>query len=284
MQLYIEYFSQHLFAASIIVALFSLMVGSFLNVVIHRLPVMMQREWDAQITGEDDGDKYNLVKPDSQCPKCQHRITWYENIPVLSYFLLLRGKCAGCKTPISIRYPLVEILSALISFPIVFTFGFNEITLYVLIFSWILIALTFIDLDHFLLPDKLTLPLLWIGLLLNTQNTFVSLDSAVYGAAFGYLCLWSIYWAFKLITGKEGMGYGDFKLLAALGAWMGITALPIIILLSSISAVIIALVLAALKKQQLDNPIPFGPYLTIAGFISLLWGNDLTQLYLNLLL
>ncbi|NQZ30057.1 MAG: prepilin peptidase [Oceanospirillaceae bacterium] len=284
MQLYIEYFSQHLFAASIIVALFSLMVGSFLNVVIHRLPVMMQREWDAQITGEDDGDKYNLVKPDSQCPKCQHRITWYENIPVLSYFLLLRGKCAGCKTPISIRYPLVEILSALISFPIVFTFGFNEITLYVLIFSWILIALTFIDLDHFLLPDKLTLPLLWIGLLLNTQNTFVSLDSAVYGAAFGYLCLWSIYWAFKLITGKEGMGYGDFKLLAALGAWMGITALPIIILLSSISAVIIALVLAALKKQQLDKPIPFGPYLTIAGFISLLWGNDLTQLYLNLLL
>ena len=284
MQLYIEYFSQHLFAASIIVALFSLMVGSFLNVVIHRLPVMMQREWDAQITGEDDGDKYNLVKPDSQCPKCQHRITWYENIPVLSYFLLLRGKCAGCKTPISIRYPLVEILSALISFPIVFTFGFNEITLYVLIFSWILIALTFIDLDHFLLPDTLTLPLLWIGLLLNTQNTFVSLDSAVYGAAFGYLCLWSIYWAFKLITGKEGMGYGDFKLLAALGAWMGITALPIIILLSSISAVIIALVLAALKKQQLDKPIPFGPYLTIAGFISLLWGNDLTQLYLNLLL
>lgn len=284
MSLYIEYFSQHLFVASILVAIFSLMIGSFLNVVIHRLPVMMQREWDAQITGEEEDDKYNLVKPDSQCPNCQHVIKWYENIPVVSYFLLLKGKCALCKTPISMRYPLVETLSALISFPIVYTFGFNTITLYVLVFSWILIALTFIDLDHFLLPDKLTLPLLWIGLLLNTQNTFVSIESAVYGAAFGYLCLWSIYWAFKLITGKEGMGYGDFKLLAALGAWMGITALPVIILLSSISAVIIALVLAALKKQQLDKPIPFGPYLTIAGFISLLWGNELTALYLNLLL
>ena len=284
MQLYVDYFAQHTFAASIIVAIFSLMIGSFLNVVIHRLPIMLQREWDAEITGEMPTDAYNLITPHSQCPHCQHLIAWYENIPLLSYFLLLRAKCSQCKTPISMRYPLVEALAAVISVPIVFTFGFNAITLYVLVFSWILIALTFIDLDHFLLPDKLTLPLLWIGLLLNTQNTFTSLESAVYGAAAGYLSLWSIYWAFKLATGKEGMGYGDFKLLAALGAWMGITALPIILLLSSVSAVVIALILALLKKQQLDKPIPFGPYLTIAGFVSLLWGEQLTQLYLELLL
>ncbi|NRA20847.1 MAG: prepilin peptidase [Oceanospirillaceae bacterium] len=284
MQLYIDYFTLHIFAASVIVAFFSLMIGSFLNVVIHRLPIMLQREWDAEITGEMTTDSFNLITPHSHCPHCQHPIAWYENIPLLSYFLLLRAKCSQCKTPISMRYPLVEALAAVISVPIVFTFGFNAITLYVLVFSWILIALTFIDLDHFLLPDKLTLPLLWIGLLLNTQNTFTSLESAVYGAAAGYLSLWSIYWAFKLATGKEGMGYGDFKLLAALGAWMGITALPIILLLSSVSAVVIALILALLKKQQLDKPIPFGPYLTIAGFVSLLWGEQLTQLYLELLL
>ena len=284
MQLYIDYFTLHIFAASVIVAFFSLMIGSFLNVVIHRLPIMLQREWDAEITGEMTTDSFNLITPHSQCPHCQHQIAWYENIPLLSYFLLLRAKCSQCKTHISMRYPLVEALAAVISVPIVFTFGFNAITLYVLVFSWILIALTFIDLDHFLLPDKLTLPLLWIGLLLNTQNTFTSLESAVYGAAAGYLSLWSIYWAFKLATGKEGMGYGDFKLLAALGAWMGITALPIILLLSSVSAVVIALILALLKKQQLDKPIPFGPYLTIAGFVSLLWGEQLTQLYLELLL
>jgi len=284
MQLYIDYFEQHLFAACIIVAIFSLMVGSFLNVVIHRLPVMMQKEWDQELTGETDSEPYNLVTPNSQCPNCQHVIRWHENIPLISYFLLLRAKCSDCKTHISIRYPLVELLSALISIPIVYSFGFNQITFYVLVFSWVMIALTFIDLDHFLLPDKLTLPLLWMGLLLNSQNTFTSLESAVYGAAAGYLSLWLIYWAFKLTTGKEGMGYGDFKLLAALGAWMGITALPIIILLSSVSAVILAIIFAALKIQQMDKPIPFGPYLTIAGFISLLWGNEITAAYLNLLL
>jgi len=284
MQLYIDYFEQHLFAACIIVAIFSLMVGSFLNVVIHRFPIMMQKEWDQELTGETDSEPYNLITPGSQCTNCQHVIRWYENIPLISYFLLLQAKCSGCKTHIPIRYPLVELLSALISIPIVYSFGFNQITFYVLVFSWVMIALTFIDLDHFLLPDKLTLPLLWMGLLLNTQNTFTSLESAVYGAAAGYLSLWLIYWAFKLTTGKEGMGYGDFKLLAALGAWMGITALPIIILLSSVSAVILAIIFAALKIQQMDKPIPFGPYLTIAGFISLLWGNKITAAYLNLLL
>lgn len=284
MQLYIEYFSNHLLAASIMVAVFALLVGSFLNVVIHRLPVMMQREWDIEITGEKPIDSYNLFTPHSQCPQCQHVIRWYENIPIISYVLILVGNCSQCKTPISPRYPIVEALSALISVPIVYSFGFNTITFYALVFSWVLIVLTFIDLEHFLLPDKLTLPLLWMGLLLNTFDTFTSLEEAVYGAVAGYLALWTVYWVFKLITGKEGMGYGDFKLLAALGAWMGITALPLIILLSSISGIAIAILLALFNKQSFDKPIPFGPYLTIAGFISLLWGPQIIQLYLNAIL
>ncbi len=280
MQLYLDYFSQHLLFASIIIMIFSLMIGSFLNVVIHRLPIMMQREWDAEITGAKATDRFNLMTPDSKCPHCMSDIKWYQNIPVISYILILKGKCANCNEPISKRYPLVELLSAIISIPLVYTFGVNEITLYALVFSWVLIALTFIDLDHFLLPDKLTLPLLWMGLLLNVNNTFATLESAVYGAAAGYLSLWSIYWIFKLVTGKEGMGYGDFKLLAALGAWMGITALPLIILLSSVSGIVIALILAVVHKKPLDKPIPFGPYLTIAGFIALLWGEQITQFYL----
>ena len=284
MQLYLDYFSTHLLAATIVVALFSLLVGSFLNVVIHRIPLMMQQQWDTDISGVQPTEKFNLVTPHSHCPKCQHKIKWYENIPLLSYFLLLRGKCSQCKTAISLRYPLVELLSALISIPVVYSFGFSYISLFALLFAWVLIALTFIDLDHFLLPDKLTLPLLWAGLLLNTQNVFTSLESAVLGAAVGYLALWSIYWLFKLVTGKEGMGYGDFKLLAALGAWMGLAALPMIILLSSVSGVIIAIILTVCKIQQLNNPIPFGPYLTIAGFVSLLWGPALNQYYLNLIL
>ena len=284
MQLYIEYFSNHLLAASIIVAVFSMLIGSFLNVVIHRLPVMMQREWDVEITGEKPIDNYNLLTPHSQCPQCQHIIRWYENIPIVSYLLILTGKCSQCKTPINPRYPAVEALSALISVPIVYSFGFSLITFYVLVFSWVLIVLTFIDLEHFLLPDKLTLPLLWMGLLLNSFDTFTSLEDAVYGAAAGYLALWAVYWVFKLVTGREGMGYGDFKLLAALGAWMGITALPLIILLSSISGIAIAILLALFNKQSFDKPIPFGPYLTIAGFISMLWGPQIIQLYLNAIL
>ncbi len=284
MQLYTDYFADHLFAAVLIVAVLSLLVGSFLNVVIHRLPIMMQQQWDCEITGEPPVETYNLAKPDSQCPHCQHVIKWYENIPIFSYLFLLKGKCASCKAPISIRYPMIELLSALLSIPIVISFGFNYLTLLALLFTWVLIALTFIDIDHFLLPDKLTLPLLWLGLLINSQGIFTSLESAVYGAAAGYLSLWSVYWLFKLVTGKEGMGYGDFKLLAALGAWMGLSALPIIILISSISGIVIALTLALFNKQALDKPIPFGPYLTIAGFISLLWGAQITQMYLNLVL
>jgi leader peptidase (prepilin peptidase)/N-methyltransferase len=245
---------------------------------------MMQREWDAELTGTEPADKYNLMIPNSACPSCSSEIKWYQNIPLISYLLIIRGKCANCKEPISKRYPFVELLSAAISIPIVYSYGVNEITLYALVFSWVLIALTFIDLDHFLLPDKLTLPLLWLGLLLNINNTFTSLESAVYGAVAGYLSLWSIYWIFKLVTGKEGMGYGDFKLLAALGAWMGITALPLIILLSSVSGIIIALVLAVVYKKPLDKPIPFGPYLTIAGFFALLYGEQITLLYLTAVL
>jgi len=284
MQLYIDYFAANFFAASILVAIFSLLIGSFLNVVIHRLPIMMQREWDAELNDEAPEDTYNLLTPHSQCPHCQHNIRWYENIPVLSYVFLLRAKCSQCKKGISFRYPFVELLSAVLSIIIVYTFGFNLLTLSALIFTWILIALTFIDLDHFLLPDKLTLPLLWMGLLLNTANTFTSLESAVYGAAAGYLSLWSVYWIFKLVTGKEGMGYGDFKLLAALGAWMGISALPMLILISSISGIVIAIIMSMTSKHQLNQPIPFGPYLTIAGFISLIWGPQITQSYLNFIL
>lgn len=284
MQLYLDYFSEHLLFASILVMIFSLMVGSFLNVVIHRLPIMMQREWDAETSGKPTQGRYNLMTPDSECPQCQQPIKWYHNIPLISYFIILKGKCGYCKSPISLRYPCVELLTALVSIPLVYNFGINEVTLYALIFSWILIALTFIDLDHFLLPDNLTLPLLWLGLIINIDNTFTNIVSAVYGAAAGYLILWSIYWAFKLITGKEGMGYGDFKLLAALGAWMGISALPLIILLSSVSGVVIAVILSITHKKALDNPIPFGPYLTIAGFITLIWGPQITQYYFKFIL
>jgi leader peptidase (prepilin peptidase)/N-methyltransferase len=284
MQLYIDYFAANLFAASILVAIFSLLIGSFLNVVIHRLPIMMQREWDEQLNAQAADSTYNLLTPHSQCPQCEHKIRWYENIPVLSYVFVLRAKCSQCKKSISFRYPCVELLSALLSIVIVYSFGFNFLTLCALVFSWVLIALTFIDLDHFLLPDKLTLPLLWMGLLLNTANTFTSLESAVYGAAAGYLSLWSVYWIFKLVTGKEGMGYGDFKLLAALGAWMGISALPMLILISSISGIIIAVIMSMTSKHELNQPIPFGPYLTIAGFISLIWGPQITQSYLSFIL
>lgn len=287
MQLYLNYFSTHLLQAGFVVFLFSLLVGSFLNVVIFRLPIILKREWSEPTTDDElnaPAERFNLLTPSSQCPQCQHQITWYENIPLISYFLYLKGKCSQCKSKIPFRYPLVELLSALLSVPIFLAFGFSSITAVALIFCWILICLTFIDLDEFILPDRLTLPLLWLGLLVNSQNMFTSLNEAVWGAAAGYLSLWAVYWAFKLITGKEGMGYGDFKLLAALGAWLGLSALPMIILLSSLSGIIIALLMNLFKKQDLSNPIPFGPYLTIAGYISLVWGEEINQMYFQYLL
>ena len=273
-----------------LIFLFSLMVGSFLNVVIHRLPIMMERDWRAEYRDYFDEDesistneRYNLMVPRSACPHCGHAITAIENIPLLSW-LCLRGRCRECRAPISARYPLVELLTALLSVAIAATLAPGWSVLAALLLTWSLVALTFIDLDKMLLPDQITLPLLWGGLLFNLLGGFVPLVDAVIGAMAGYLVLWSLYWSFKLLTGKEGMGYGDFKLLAALGAWLGWQALPIILLLSSLVGAVIGITLIALRKHHQGNPIPFGPYLAIAGWIALLWGDKITRWYLELVL
>lgn len=263
-----------------------LLIGSFLNVVIHRIPKMMQRESDNYVASESGKelphtDKYNLMLPRSACPHCGHQITAIENIPVVSY-LAIGGKCSQCKSPISIRYPLVEILTGGLSAFMIWHFGTGIAGLASVIFVWLLIAMTFIDADTQLLPDDLTYPLLWCGLLFNLNGTFTSLENAVIGAAAGYLSLWSIYWLFKLATGKEGMGYGDFKLLAALGAWMGWVMLPVIILLSSLVGALVGISMIVFAKMNKSKPIPFGPYLAAAGLIALLWGKAISQEYLGL--
>ena len=266
-----------------LVFLFSLMIGSFLNVVIHRLPIMLEREWQAEYlsyfnpeTQLQQEERYNLMVPRSACPHCGHAITAMENIPLLSW-LWLKGRCRECQAPISARYPLVELLTALLSLVVAATFPPSWGLLAALLLTWVLVALTFIDLDKMLLPDQLTLPLLWGGLLFNLAGGFVPLADAVIGAMAGYLVLWSLYWAFKLLTGKEGMGYGDFKLLAALGAWLGWQALPIVLLLSSLIGAIIGISLILLRNHHQGKPIPFGPYLAIAGWIALLWGDTITR-------
>ena len=266
-------------------AVIGLLIGSFLNVVIHRMPKMMQRESDNYVAHESGKplphtDRYNLMVPRSACPHCGHQIRAIENIPVISY-LALRGKCIQCKTPISIRYPIVELLTGALSGLLVWQFGSGLAGLATVLFAWMLIAMTFIDLDTQLLPDDLTLPLLWCGLLVNLNGAFVPLQEAVIGAAAGYLALWSIYWLFKLTTGKEGMGYGDFKLLAALGAWLGWKMLPVIILLSSLVGAVVGISLILFAKHGRENPIPFGPYLAAAGMIALLYGKQLTEAYLG---
>ena len=273
-----------------LVFIFSLMIGSFLNVVIHRLPIMLEREWQAEYRGyftpeeeQATEPRYNLMVPRSACPHCGHAITALENIPLLSW-LWLKGRCSECQAPISARYPLVELLTALLSVAVAMVISPGWGTLAALLLTWVLVALTFIDLDKMLLPDQLTLPLLWGGLLFNLIGGFAPLADAVIGAMAGYLVLWSLYWAFKLLTGKEGMGYGDFKLLAALGAWLGWQALPIILLLSSLVGAIIGISLIALRKHHQGNPIPFGPYLAIAGWIALLWGDTITRWYLTTIL
>ncbi|WP_421169788.1 prepilin peptidase [Aeromonas dhakensis] len=270
-----------------LVFLFSLMIGSFLNVVIHRLPIMLEREWQAEYlsyfnpeTQLQQEERYNLMVPRSACPHCGHAITAMENIPLLSW-LWLKGRCRECQAPISARYPLVELLTALLSLVVAATFPPGWALLAALLLTWVLVALTFIDLDKMLLPDQLTLPLLWGGLLFNLAGGFVPLADAVIGAMAGYLVLWSLYWAFKLLTGKEGMGYGDFKLLAALGAWLGWQALPIVLLLSSLVGAIIGISLILLRNHHQGKPIPFGPYLAIAGWIALLWGDTITHWYLT---
>ncbi|MFZ6814042.1 prepilin peptidase [Undibacterium sp. Rencai35W] len=273
--------------STILIGVVGLLIGSFLNVVIHRIPKMMQRESDNYVASESGNelphaDRYNLMVPRSACPHCGHQITALENIPVFSY-IAIGGKCTTCKAPISIRYPLVELLTGALSGYLIWHFGSGIAGLGAVVFAWFLIAMTFIDADTQLLPDDLTLPLLWLGLLINLHGTFASLHDAVIGAVAGYLALWSIYWLFKLATGKEGMGYGDFKLLAALGAWMGWTMLPVIILLSSVVGAIVGISMIVLAKMGKNNPIPFGPYLAAAGLIALIWGKTLSQQYLGML-
>ena len=267
----------------------SLMVGSFLNVVIYRVPVMMERSWQREyqeyFNNEESSESqqteetFNLIKPDSTCPKCGHKIRAWENIPVISW-LFLRGKCANCKTPISIRYPLVELLTAVLSVWIAAHFGFGPEALLGIVITWVLVALTFIDADKMLLPDELTLPLLWLGLGASVFTVFVPPSTAIVGAAVGYLSLWSVYWLFKLVTGKEGMGYGDFKLLAALGAFVGWQGLPIIIILSSLVGAIVGITLIALRCNESSQAIPFGPYLAVAGWLTLMYDEAIQQAYL----
>ncbi|RME32903.1 MAG: prepilin peptidase [Gammaproteobacteria bacterium] len=267
--------------------LLGLVVGSFLNVVIHRLPRMLEREWRqqcAELTGEPAGaemeGRYNLVFPSSHCPHCAHPVGPLENIPLLSY-LLLRGRCRACGHPIGLRYPAVELLSGICSAAVVWHFGLSLPAAGALILTWGLIALTFIDADTQLLPDDLTLPLLWLGLLLNIPGSFVPLPDAVIGAVAGYLSLWSVYWLFRLLTGKEGMGHGDFKLLALIGAWLGWQVLPLVIILSSLVGSVIGIGLMLLRSLRRDQPIPFGPYLAIAGWIALIWGDEILRAWLG---
>jgi len=264
--------------------LFGLMIGSFLNVVIYRLPKMMEQSWQhncLELQGKEipQSTKFTLATPRSTCPHCTHKIKAYENIPVISY-LFLKGCCSACKTPISIRYPLVEILTASLLGLVSWKFGYSYTMLFAAIFTFALISLTFIDFDTQLLPDDITLPLLWLGLLFNVNYGFTDLKSAVIGAMAGYLVLWSVFWLFKLIRGKEGMGYGDFKLLAAIGAWFGWQILPAVILLSSTLGAMIGIALIMLTKRSKDVPIPFGPFLAIGGIAALFYGQQLANFYL----
>jgi leader peptidase (prepilin peptidase)/N-methyltransferase len=268
-------------AATLVAALFGLLIGSFLNVVVYRLPLMGQRELENYIAHEagqelPHQDRFNLMVPRSSCPHCGHQITALENIPIVSW-LFLRGKCSACKAPISPRYPVVEAVTGLLSALVIWQLGSGWMGLASLGFTYLLIALTLIDYDTKTLPDDLTYPLLWLGLLVNLHGTFVPLRDAVIGAMAGYLVLWAVYWLFKLVTGKEGMGYGDFKLLAALGAWLGWQMLPTIVILSSVVGALVGIGLIVFARRARDNPIPFGPYLAAAGMIALLYGMPLTR-------
>jgi leader peptidase (prepilin peptidase)/N-methyltransferase len=272
-------------------SIFGLCVGSFLNVVIHRLPKVLERQWRAECAElqglpPPETPRYNLLFPRSACPKCDHRLSVLENIPIVSY-ALLGAKCSACGARISARYPIVETLSGAVGGFVAWYFGFGWAALACMIFAWAMIALACIDMDTFYLPDSLTLPLLWLGLIAHATQLLpqlkVTITEAVIGAAAGYLCLWSVFWLFKFVTGKEGMGYGDFKLLAVIGAWLGWKALPLVILLSSMVGAVVGIVLIVLRRQGREVPIPFGPYLVVAGLIALFWGNLITKKYLDFL-
>lgn len=270
--------------------LLGLAVGSFLNVVIYRLPIMMERDWRQQCRQllsldndikEEDNSSINLLVPRSRCPHCEHMISAIDNIPVISY-CLLRGRCRNCSHPIPLRYPAIELLSAIVTAFLAWRFGFHVQLVFAAILSWSLICLAFIDFEHHFLPDDITLPVLWLGLIINMFGLFTDIYSSLLGAILGYGVLWIIFVVFKLLTGKEGMGYGDFKLLAMLGAWLGWQQLPFIILASSLTGVITGLSLILFSGQNRSTPFPFGPSLAAAGWVALLWGNDITQSYLSL--
>jgi leader peptidase (prepilin peptidase) / N-methyltransferase len=272
-------------ALAVAVGLAGLCVGSFLNVVIYRLPLMMERQWKADCASLDGREPealpaFNLVTPPSRCPSCAAPVRFWQNIPVVSW-LLLRGKCAGCKAPISARYPMVEILGGALAVLVAWRFGYSAALAAGLVYAWALLALTFIDFDTQLLPDDITLPLLWLGLLVNTRGTFIDLQSAVLGATGGYLVLWSVYWAFRLIAKKEGMGYGDFKLLAAIGAWTGWQVLPFVIVVSAGLGAVIGSFLLWRARKGSDTRIPFGPYLALGGIGGLLWGREAITAWLG---
>lgn len=264
-----------------------LLVGSFLNVVIYRLPVMMQRAWRQdcleylQMPAEEAPEAFNLLWPGSRCPVCKTEIKAYQNIPVISY-IFLRGKCSHCATPIPLRYPSVEALTGLCSALLAWHFGYGLPLLFGLLLTWSLIAMSFIDIDHQLLPDSITLPMLWLGLFLSLFSIYTDSHASIIGAVAGYLSLWSIYQLFKLVTGKEGMGFGDFKLLALFGAWLGWQYLPFIILLSSLVGSVIGIAMIVFRKHDASNPIPFGPYLAIAGWLAMMWGDAFNRLYLDI--
>ena len=297
--LFLDYLAASPAALILVCVLFGLLVGSFLNVVIHRIPKMMEATWRQEARellappanegeeqpapkGEAEPPIFNLVTPGSHCPHCNHRIRWYENVPVVSW-ALLKGRCSGCKAAISKRYPIIELLTALVAGLCAWRFGYDPWLIFMLYGSFTLLALAVIDLDTTLLPDDLTYPLLWAGLLAAVLGISpVSLSDAVIGAMAGYLALWSLYWVFKLLTGKEGMGYGDFKLLAALGAWLGWQYLPVVVLLSSVVGLVFAVSMMASGSVKRDQGIPFGPYLAIAGWIALLWGEAIVSSYLGL--
>ena len=280
-----SYLIQNSTALYFTIGVISLCIGSFLNVVILRTPKIMEQEWrqDCQMLLHPDQaiideEKFTLSKPASTCPKCSSPIRWYQNIPVISW-LALRGKCGQCSNPISIRYPLIELLTVACSLAVVAVFGPTVQMLFGLVLTWTLIALTFIDFDTQLLPDRYTLPLAALGLAVNSYAIYTTPTYAIWGYIIGFLCLWSVYYIFKLVTGKEGMGYGDFKLLAALGAWMGPLPLPLIVLLSSLVGAMIGIILLKIKKE--NQPFAFGPYIAIAGWIAFLWGNEIMKIYLG---
>ena len=271
-----------------IIGILGLLIGSFLNVVILRLPVMMEKEWHAQCNdlleispdNEQTSEPFNLVTPNSHCPKCNHEIKAIENIPILSY-LFLKGRCSDCGIKIPVRYPIIEATTALLSITVAWHFGPTWEAAAALLLTWALVALTVIDFDHQLLPDSITLPFLWLGLGISLAGTFTDPESAIIGGLVGYLSLWSVYMLFKLTTGKEGMGHGDFKLLAMLGAWLGWQAVLPIILLSSVVGAIVGITLIVLRGRDRNIPIPFGPYLAIAGWIALIWGEKINSAWLN---